>query len=120
MLFGLVIARMAALVRALEGVLSQRRALEKEVAASTVELNRIASIVTSSRDAIVGLSLDGLVTSWNPAAEKLYRCPAEAVMNRPQEIFTPEQFALFRSDVDTATAGAEARSQEIDFVTGGR
>ena len=36
-LFGLVIARMAALVRALEGVLSQRRALEKEVAASTVE-----------------------------------------------------------------------------------
>ena len=73
LLFGLVIARMAALVRALERVLSQRRALEKEVAASTVELNRIASIVTSSRDAIVGLSLDGLVTSWNPAAEKLYR-----------------------------------------------
>ena len=115
-LFGLVIARMAALVRALEGVLSQRRALEKEVAASTVELNRIASIVTSSRDAIVGLSLDGLVTSWNPAAEKLYRCPAEAVMNRPQEIFTPEQFARFRSDVDTATTGAEARSEEIHFV----
>ena len=116
LLFALVIARMAALVRALEQVLSQRRALEKEVAASTVELNRIASIVTSSRDAIVGLSLDGLVTSLNPAAERLYNCQAVAVMDQPQEIFTPEQFALFRSDVDQATTGAEVRSQEIYFV----
>ena len=116
LLFALVIARMAALVNALERVLSQRRALEKKVAASTVELNRIASIVTSSRDAIVGLSLDGLVTSMNPAAEKLYDCQAAAVMDRPQGIFTAEQFALFRSDVDQATTGAEVRSQEIYFV----
>jgi len=113
LLFVLVIVRMSALVHALETVLVQRSALEEAVAASTVELNRIASIVTSSSDAIVGLSLDGVVTSWNPAAEKLYLRQTADAVRRPQEIVTPEQFALFRSSLDSATSDVPAGSHEI-------
>ena len=35
-------------------------------------LRRMAALVASSEDPIIGLTLEGLVTDWNPAAERLY------------------------------------------------
>ncbi|HKU61236.1 MAG TPA: PAS domain S-box protein [Gemmatimonadales bacterium] len=35
-------------------------------------LSRLAAIVTSSRDAIVGKTLDGVVTTWNAGAERTF------------------------------------------------
>ena len=35
-------------------------------------LRRMAALVEFSEDPIIGLTLDGLVTDWNPAAERLY------------------------------------------------
>ena len=58
------------------------RDLEAKVAARTAELNTLGSIVTSSSDAIAGVSLEGVVVAWNPAAEQLYGHRAEDVIDR--------------------------------------
>ncbi len=49
----------------------------------------MAAIVENSEDAIISGSLDGLVTSWNPAAERMYGYSAEEVVGKPAKFLTP-------------------------------
>jgi len=41
---------------------------------------RTAAIVEDSGDAIISSTLDGVVTSWNPAAERMYGYPGEEIV----------------------------------------
>jgi PAS domain S-box-containing protein len=50
---------------------------------------RLAAIIESSDDAIVSNDLDGIVTSWNGGAERIFGYPAEEIVGKPIAILTP-------------------------------
>ncbi|MFY9561689.1 MAG: PAS domain S-box protein [Terriglobales bacterium] len=53
------------------------------------EQSRLAAIVESSYDAIIGKNLDGIITSWNKGAERIYGYSAEEVIGKPVAILFP-------------------------------
>ena len=59
----------------------QKRAVEAR--------SRLAAIVDSSHDAIIGHTLDGLITSWNKGAERVFGYAAEDVIGKPVAMLVP-------------------------------
>ncbi|MDQ3804403.1 MAG: PAS domain S-box protein, partial [Acidobacteriota bacterium] len=64
-----------------------------------VARERLAAIIASSDDAIIGKALDGTVTSWNAAAERLYGWTAEEVVGRPISVIVPPERADELADI---------------------
>ncbi len=55
---------------------------------------RLAAIVNSSEDAIIGKTLGGVITDWNLGAEKLFGYTAAEAVGQPMTfIFPPEQLS---------------------------
>ncbi len=74
-----------------------RRAHEELDRRKTRELrdsqNRLALIVDSSQDAIIGKNLDGIVTHWNKGAEEIYGYTAQEMIGRPISVLAPHERA---------------------------
>jgi PAS domain S-box-containing protein len=51
--------------------------------------SHLAAIVESSDDAIIGKTLDGVVVSWNPGAERIYGYKAEEMVGQPVSLLVP-------------------------------
>ncbi len=81
--------------------ISDRKQIEEELRRANEELgqrkdrqlweyqNRLALIVDSSQDAIIGKNLDGIITHWNKGAEGIYGYTAEEVIGKCITLLAP-------------------------------
>lgn len=64
-------------------------AIDRLRAPDTEALQRLAAIVENSDDAIVGETLDGVITNWNRGATALYGYEPEEVIGQPVSLLVP-------------------------------
>jgi PAS domain S-box-containing protein len=69
---------------------TERREIEVTLLESEQQLRFLASIVESSDDAIVSKNLDGIITSWNRAAERIFGYSASEAVGQPITLVIPE------------------------------
>ncbi|MEI6208786.1 MAG: PAS domain S-box protein [Desulfuromonadales bacterium] len=50
-----------------------------------------SAIIESSSDAIIGKNLDGLITSWNPAAERMFGYTVSEMLGQPMSLLIPPE-----------------------------
>jgi PAS domain S-box-containing protein len=86
------------------GTLRRQAASERD---RHIERERLFSaVVESSNDAIITKTLDGTITGWNPAAERLFGfTAAEAVGNRIDIIVPPDRCAEVRDILNRIAQG---------------
>ena len=60
---------------------------------------RLSGIVRSSADAIIGKSLDGIITTWNSGAEKVFGYTAEEAIGRSMLMLFPPEYVAEESDI---------------------
>ena len=69
--------------------ITDRRKAEEARRQVELEREKLSAIVESTDDAIIGKTLDGVITSWNKASEKLYGYNADEVIGKPISIVIP-------------------------------
>ena len=96
---------------------SAQRLAEREKANQLLTARLLASIVESSNDAIVGKSLDGVIQSWNAAAERLFGYTAEQAVGRHISlVIPPERLAEENQIIANLRAGKRVEAFETERV----
>jgi PAS domain S-box-containing protein len=70
---------------------------------------RLAAIVQSSDDAIISKTLDGVITSWNPGAERIFAYAAQEMIGQPMQKLIPPE----RQDEESAILARLTRGENI-------
>ncbi len=69
--------------------MTDSRRLTTETSSRLLAASALAAIVESSNDAILGKSLDGIIQSWNAAAERTFGYSAEQAIGRSIALIIP-------------------------------
>jgi PAS domain S-box-containing protein len=97
-------------LREAHGKLENRyQASSADLALANEKVVQLAAIVESSEDAIIGRTFDGIITSWNSGAERLFGYSAE-------EIIGQSGFALIPPDRTDEFRAIEGRIRQGESV----
>jgi PAS domain S-box-containing protein len=86
----------------LEDVTERRRAAETRA--------RLAAVIESSDDAIITKTLDGIITSWNPGAQRIFGYAPEETIGKPVTMLIPPD----QADEEPAILGRLRHGERID------
>jgi len=86
------------------------RDLENALSLISMADRRLAAIVESSDDAIIGKDLHGIIQSWNPGAERTFGYTADEVIGRPISILVPPE----RADETPRILAQIARGERVE------
>jgi PAS domain S-box-containing protein len=89
---GITVSLSAAPIRDASGVIAGISMTARDLAAAKLayeSAQRMAAIVLHSQDAIISSTIEGIVTSWNPAAERLYGYSSQEMIGRSAQIVNP-------------------------------
>lgn len=93
--------------------LSGRGPAAQDASPLDLERYRLAAIVDSTDDAIIGLTLDGRIETWNPGAEKLFGYSIEEVRGLPSMILVPaDNSTVVESLLEQIRSGERVQNYE--------
>jgi PAS domain S-box-containing protein len=90
--------------------ITERKEIEAALREREDRLRWLASIVESSDDAIVSKNLDGIITSWNGGAERVFGYTPEEAIGQPITIVIPQN----RQDEERTILTRIRRGERID------
>ena len=93
----------AQLLRSAQMEIHQRGRAEEDV-------RRLVAIIENSDDAVISKNLDGVITSWNSGAERLFGYTAEEAIGRPVTMLMPPE----RIDEEPGILARIRRGERID------
>ncbi len=79
--------------------------LRKRAAAETA---RMAAIASASQDALFGVTLDGKIEAWNPAAERLFGYAAEEIVGRHVSVLADEKYRTEQAGILASLCAGES------------
>ena len=110
---GLTFEVTAVPVRGADGQVESALAVVRDVTErrrADVDRARLAAVVAGSDDAILAKDLNGLITDWNAAAERLYGYSSEQAIGRPVAMLVPPE----RCDEDLVLLKRVLNGERVD------
>ncbi|MDD2882478.1 MAG: diguanylate cyclase [Rhodoferax sp.] len=74
---------------------------------ANTKLQQFAAIIQSSDDAIVGITLEGIIENWNPGAEKIFGYTASEAVGQPLKMLIPPERADEEAEIVSRIACGE-------------
>lgn len=91
-------------------LLADQRSMREAIEEGQQAIRRLAAIVEGSEDAIVSKTLDGVITSWNRGAERIFGYTAGEAVGRPITLIIPPE--LHHQEVEVL--GRVRRGQAVE------
>jgi two-component system cell cycle sensor histidine kinase/response regulator CckA len=85
----IVKGRLSRLIPAIQRELREAEA-RREQASSRAKLSYLAAIIDSAEEAIFGQTMEGIITTWNAGAQRLYGYSAEEAVGKSALLIVPE------------------------------